>query len=426
MDLDGAENFFRTNLLNWPPLPGRSSTLSFLTNHFYAPFAPTRNLYFYTSWKANDPLVHYTIGDLTPMGANKTNAFIPDTPNLAATTIKNIGAVNDRYEPWGGYGAANGSSPTLYNLAVKDPQVHKPSDWDFPTNKYANLGWLGRVHRGTPWQTVYLKSPPTDLQTWQHWSGNGQFMRNIGQIDTNRVPLGNVFPDAGLTIPTNDWRLLDIFTTGFNDNSTLGRLNINQTNLAAWSAILGGVITLTNTLSDADIGANPLGVTPQFAPLIINPAGYYDLSNTNVPVPPLVRIVNAINNVRATNNGARAVFDHLGDLLATPELTVSSPFLNTNTANLLNSGITDAAYERIPQQILGLINCDHTPRFVIYSWGQALKPADRSVLSSGPFINLCTNYQITAEVATRTVVRIDGAPNNPHAVIENFNILPPD
>ena len=30
--------------------------------------------------------------------------------------------------------------------------------WDFPTNLLSNLSWLGRVHRGTPWQTLYLKS----------------------------------------------------------------------------------------------------------------------------------------------------------------------------------------------------------------------------------------------------------------------------
>ena len=31
-----------------------------------------------------------------------------------------------------------------------------------------------------------------------------------------------------------------------------------------------------------------------------------------------------------------------------------------------------------------------------------------------------------AEFATRAVVRIDGAPAAPHAVVESYNILPPD
>jgi hypothetical protein len=119
----------------------------------------------------------------------------------------------------------------------------------------------------------------------------------------------------------------------------------------------------------------------------------------------------------------------------------ASPFLNLgNPANIKlqsttpgdhltvqqRSQITDAAYERIPQQILGLLRLDQAPRFVIYSYGQALKPAPQSIVTSGQFFGLCTNYLITAEAATRTVVRIDGAPGNPHAVIETFNVLQPD
>jgi len=79
-----------------------------------------------------------------------------------------------------------------------------------------------------------------------------------------------------------------------------------------------------------------------------------------------------------------------------------------------------------------LLKLDPAPRFVIYSYGQALKPADRSVVTSGKYFGMVTNYQITAEVATRTVVRIEGVQTNPHsttnlhAVIESFNVLPPD
>ena len=38
-----------------------------------------------------------------------------------------------------------------------------------------------------------------------------------------------------------------MFTTALNDNATRGQLSINQPpNLAAWSAVLSGVIVLTN------------------------------------------------------------------------------------------------------------------------------------------------------------------------------------
>ena len=123
-------------------------------------------------------------------------------------------------------------------------------------------------------------------------------------------------------------------------------------------------------------------------------------------------------------------FHHLGEIVAVPELTVASPFLNTTNTpspnNVANNGLNDAAYERLPQQILGLLKCDSTPRFVVYSFGQTLKPADSSIVASGQFAGLCTNYQIMAEAATRAVIRVEGAPTNTHAVVESFNLLPPD
>src|SRR5262249_43484774 len=160
-----------------------------------------------------------------------------------------------------------------------------------------------------------------------------------------------------------------------------------------------------------------------------------------------------INNARVnTNIFPKKVFTHAGDILSVPELTVGSPYLfptnyigtypngywsgaspflnwgNPSTINIRSTDptqrltaqeqtqINDAALERIPQQIMGLLRLDQSPRFVIYAYGQSLKPAPRSILTSGPFFGLCTNYQVTAEAATRTVVRIDGAPTNSHAV----------
>ena len=140
----------------------------------------------------------------------------------------------------------------------------------------------------------------------------------------------------------------------------------------------------------------------------------------------MVRLVKAINDVRSTNSVGQ-VFRRLGDILAVPEFTVASPFLNTNnTPSLANNNLNDAAYERLPQQTLGLLKCDDTPRFVVYAFGQTLKPADPSIVPGGPFAGLCTNYQIMAEAATRAVIRVEGAPTKPRAVVESFNLLPPD
>ncbi len=410
------------------------------TNTFAAPYQPSRSIFLVTSWQANDPLVHYTAGDL----ANPwTPTFMTDVLNPPPTD--NLGKINKRYEPWGGSPTSDSASLTKTDLTLKDPLVRKSDNWDFPTNKLPNVGWLGRVHRGTPWQTVYFKSFSTNnyvnyvnwFKNWQSWSGNSQVVRNIGQLSTNVVSLYNIAADAFFAQPTNDWHLLDLFTTALNDNATRGQLSVNQTNLAAWSAVLGGVIVLTNNLDASgspilDVNGNPI-----LSPIPIQPAGYYNpYDPTNGP--PLVRLVNGINFARS-NNSPSHVFSRLSDILAVPELTTASPFLNTvglpSPNNILNRGLNDEAYERLPQQIVGLLKADSVPRFVIYAFGQTLKPeSTRAIVKSGPFIGLCTNYQVVAEAATRTVVRFDGVqPNHGtnaitslHPVIESFNVLPPD
>jgi len=309
-------------------------------------------------------------------------------------------------------------------MAVKDPSVTRSDDWDFPANKYPNIGWLGRVHRGTPWQTVFLKSTNTmqvvggpkgftqSLLNWQLWSGNPVTIGN--PVLTNMVSSNLVvslvgtnvnarLPDAVFSSPTNDWNILDLFTTAFNDNAGRGQLSVNQTNLAAWSAVLGGVSVLPNLTA-----TNP--------PTFILPSGADSLARVQ-------KIVNGINNTRT--NFPNNAFPRMGDVLATPELTIASPYLlSTNRAQIIN----DAVVERIPQQILGLLHGgEQPPRFVIYSYGQALKPAPKSfVMTSGPYFGMCTNYTITAEVATRAVVHIEGAPNKPRTVVESYNVLPPD
>jgi hypothetical protein len=438
-------------------------------NTFAAPFQPLRNIHMVTVWQANDPLVHYTVGDLKNT-TDLTNAYFLDqlsqSDKLPPTPY---GALNSRCQPWGGNAAK--TTPTDSDWRVKDAVAKikgTSDDWDFPTNKLPHVGWLGRVHRGTPWQTVYLKAPGIDFPTWWKWSGNDLVVTNYGQFRPNMPQLTNVVVvggtnlmwawDSAFTQPVNDWRLLDIFSTSFDPSATRGRLSINQTNLAAWSAVLSGVMVLTNSGFDAALN----GV---FDPAEIKPAGIY--SNTAGFLPAVAQIVNGINNTRANTDTAfpvfhNRVFRRLGDILAVPELTATypqqyvgsypngywaqvSPFLDfgdpksKDTSGLTaqqRRGLSDAALERIPQQILGLLKCDQTPRVVVYAFGQTLKPAPRSRVTSGAFFGLCTNYQITAEVATRALIRFDGVPayqqgvpppiNNLHPVIESFNVLPPD
>src|SRR5262249_10898047 len=141
----------------------------------------------------------------------------------------------------------------------------------------------------------------------------------------------------------------------------------------------------------------------------IEPAGAnYEALN---PPPPLIQIWNGINRVRTNNpSGTIAPFAGRGSILAAPELTMASPYISPNSNP--NQALPDWVIERIPQQIMSLLRGgDEQPRFVVYAFGQALKPADHSlVTASGPFFGLCTNYQVTAESVIRAVIRVDNAP----------------
>jgi hypothetical protein len=430
---------------------------------FAAPFQPFRNVRVVTLWQANDPLVHHTVPDVQNTVDFPQSCYLDQLPQGFTLPPSAYGTLNKRYEPWGGRPQGSSGLPYTYDWRRKDPVAkdHGSSDdWEFPTNKFPNPGWIGRVHRGTPWQTAYLKAPSTDLASWTNWTGNHVIDINIGQFSTNIVipPAFIAFPprvtppvtftngtvgvyDAFFTMPTNDWRLVDLFSTALSPNATRGRLSINQTNLAAWSAVLSGVVGLTNYGEFVDSRGIVNGVV---SPQVIQPAGAYDTNPllTN-QWPAVARIVKGINDTRALFPGG--VFHRLGDILSVPELS-SVPEFNRGSPLLtptpiqyntpLNPRLSDSAFERIPQQVLGLLKADSVPRFVIYAYGQTLRPAQRSRVTSGPFFGLVTNYQVTAEVATRTVVRFEGAPpyiygspttlTNLHPVIESFTVLPPD
>jgi hypothetical protein len=363
-----------------------------------APFTPTRKMVLNSSWQVNDPLVHYTLADLDD--AFYRDQRIPLVPPSQIYTNSNLGLRNPRCQPWGGNPDLTSGDENQYNAMVKDPLVRNSDDWDFPTNKFPTIGYLGRVHRGTPWQTMYLKAGVVPSQTWTKWAG------------------------SPFTHPINDWELLDIFTTAPNANAARGLLSVNQEGRAAWSAALSGVNVVSNSAPDSEV----LRGRTNWTEMLIQPGS-----------PQLQEIVADINNTRATYPNGR--FPTMGAVLASKKLTIESPFLDRSTQNQLYFGITDAAYERIPLQILSLLRADE-PRVTVYAFGQSLKPAANSrYLAPGVFNQLCTNYQITGELVTKTVLRFEPVfrptePNeNPFShvstngwrtIIESYNIVPND
>jgi hypothetical protein len=335
------------------------------------PAPPYANYTDSNSWMACDPLVHYTIGDLT--SPNPPSHFNWNIYYGAITNPLTVGTgeINARY-------AIGIGQPDVH---YADPGLGSPDKWQFPTNLFPSVGWLGRVHRGTPWQTVYLKSDdPSPAQSYGNWYSN--------------------WVNSPFTYPTNDWSLIDLFTAVPNDNAARGLLSVNQTNDAAWAAVFGGVIVMTNL-----VGGLPL-----------NPTGDVSyLMDSNVG------LIAGINAVRS--NQPNGIFHKIGDILQASALTVQS----SNVLNFIASGGTpnDEMMERIPQQTLGLLKLG-LPQFVIYSWGQSLKPKNLYSTGSGNLQNICTNYEITGEYLTRTVCHIVSDPSAaaPRIVIDNFNIEP--
>ena len=447
--IDGFRKF-----LNLTPLEFNPSSYGATNLEIQSVYTPTATPVQIINWQANDPLVHYLASDLFDSNAAKGKIL-----QNGATTNFITATPNDRYQPWGKssqMGSVANVDQNPSNLAFKDPLALSSDHWDFPTNKFPTVGWLGRVHRGTPWQTVYLKSADIltrvnssganiGTNTWMNWTGN---------FNTN---------DAVNASPVQDRALFDIFTTALNDNATRGRLPINvaanpndpAAGLAAWSALLSGVTVLHNNLSDAAFlqppsnGGGPRGGNQasssapalSYTNLVINPAG---LNGTNSP---LGQLVVSINSTRAnTNLFPQQTFGTkfgVGDVLATPAFTDLSPFLNRDAVQLTN-GISDELYEWLPQQTMGLLTVSTTPRYVIYSYGQTLKPAPNGIdvnsttAAGTPIFGMVTNYQVVSEIATRAVVQVNTVlttntsviPNivttNYSTTVEQFNVLPPD
>jgi hypothetical protein len=445
-----------------PYVPGELQSIAAaqMTNAMQAAYTPTATVVQHVSWQANDPLVHYTASDLN-WGLNGQSAIILDRyPANLTNNYPNgtLGALNLSYRPWGGNPQLPTEDQNPGNLTIKDPLVRQSDDWDFPTYKFPSAGWLGRVHRGTPWQTVYLKSPDVlkgiqvtggvtnyiGTNVWSQWTGDTQL-------------LNNQYYDAVNTAPVQDRLLFDIFSTAPNDNATRGQLSVNvgandpnnpQAGLAAWSALLSGVIVLTNNATDPFVNL-ATGASKQhnsssllrFTWFPINPAGPGGVNSA------LGQIVAGINQTRtnfANPDGLVGSFEHVGDILAVPQLTALSPFLNWKDPLQQTNGISEEMYEWLPQQVMSLLRVSDSPRYVIFSYGQALKPAPGGIYNGGgAYFGMVTNYQVVAEAATRAVVRFNGTRldivsndvfnatwivvpsiTNNNAVVEEFNVVP--
>jgi hypothetical protein len=363
---------------------------------FDCPYTPTYVVQQPTNWVVNDPLVHYTIDDLV-WTRDPSTLQAPDVwsnLNVPPLFTNTLGKVSTRYSPWGSGDYANKN-----NMLFKDPLIAGSVDWQFPTNKFPGVGWIGRVHRGTPWQTVYLKADNPQPQFSQQPA-------TLWVSDWVNSPWFISYEAAPETYPTNDWALVDLFTAVPNDNAARGLLSVNQANDAAWAAVFAGVIAVSNGSGGVPVG---VAINPSNDVQFLMDAPYAGLAGPGT---------NGINVVRT--NQLNQVFHKIGGILAAPALTVNSPFLGANAATAAE--YSDEEVERIPQQVLSLLKVGE-PQFAIFAWGQSLKPKGPPYLGGGINQNIYTNYQITGEFLSRTICHVVHT-NGLKMVIDSYNVEP--
>jgi hypothetical protein len=326
-----------------------------------APYTPSRTVYTSFLLQANDPLVHYLASDLNAqVGALSIwsgkqqfkNGYWShsDDPSLQPLPVPPATPVSGRYQPWGKVGqmalmAAAMVDANAYNLAYKDPCVWGSDYWSFPTGQVWSVSWLGQVHRGTPWQTIYLKSTNIlalansyyggmGLFTWANWTGN----------------LQGEFTDGYGTSPLTDFETVSLLAAMLDTNDLRTLLSVNNPDPNAWASYLDGMTALTNTAP----AAFP-GMPFQFSPVVLS-------SNSAQAA----IIASAILSTKAnTNLFPSQTFPLIGTVLATPQLSIQSPFLNVSTTSQTEYGINDQAYEMIPSQLLSRLRLDSIGNMVL-------------------------------------------------------------
>jgi len=213
---------------------------------------------------------------------------------------------------------------------------------------------------------------------------------------------------------------MDLFTASLNDNSARGQIGVNQTNRAAWAAIVSALPLLENTsTADPDL-VQPLFLEPDSPRIAEIVSGFKDSKNNRIP---------GISQMQVLTNQAGALlnpdgaFQKLGSVLQVPTLSDRAPFLNTSLDWSRIRNVGDEVLERLPQQAMSLLRADE-PRFVVYAYGQTLKPAPNAInLRPGPLYGISTNYTITGEFVTKTVFRVDGDPRLLRPVVEDQRVI---
>ncbi len=312
-DIDLAISLFR-DFCRFPPLPSRPVPPPNPSLTIVTPFNPVARLLLVKTWAANDPMLHQTALDLANGLPNGNSYYLPPSVSVSNIWPSTLRKLNNTYSPWHGHPDKH-SYPEGGNRALKDAGVSSASHWNFPTNEALAAHWLGRVHRGTPWQTIYLQSDVADISAWLH---TGRDAREH---------------------PTNDWRMASMLAALFNTNDVRALRSINDARLEAWTETLCGLTVLSNNR------AVPNLVRMTFDAIVIT-------SNA----PQIRTVVDALNRVRSEQS--RGFFPDVAAFLSVPELSSQSPWLNLSDPEQARFALSDEAYEALPSQLLSKVRPD--------------------------------------------------------------------
>ncbi len=306
--------------------------IPFQTNNTLAmqtPFNPAAKLAALRTWQVNDPLVHYHRDDLRISSLTNYQHLKPTqaASNIAPSTLTYL---NHRYAPWNG-NPSGALYPEWSDRRIMDAGVRSSDDWNFPANETLAPHWLGRVHRGTPWQTIYLKPEIAPLSEWAKQSDDAVFVPGLGMVSR--------------THPTNDWRLAALWASLVNTNDPRDLLSINSTNFADWQAVLTGLTVLSNNLAFPIFG-DPL---------------QFETNTITANAPQIATIFDGLKQQRSSQ--PKGYFTDIFACLNTPELSSASPWLNL-TDEQAAFGLTDEAYEKLPGQLLARVRPDPVGRII--------------------------------------------------------------
>ena len=410
-----------------------------------------------TSSQVDDPLVNNSIEEFQT--SSQANYVTTTTLNTV-----NIGRQNPT--------SSQQPNPSCAYADRELTRANAQYAFNFHSGGFGNVGELGQIHRGTRWQTVFFKSYPQPAIPWDatvkripethatnDWRLPDLFTAATSAAAITGLPSVNNTSDAtwaavlsGVSMRTQpedwitpgtrdyvrfdlrlsqpagyDWNLNPPPNNNFYQLFRQDRLNTYAVGGNTSQVASDGAGGFTLNFTKTGYRYYDYAVTPPALRSYPNPTNVV----VAVPAPSpfifsgdlITLLAQSINAQRNNAMGNGKPFALTGQVLGTPGLTVGgiAPF-SWNWSS-------DQDDERIPLQILSRLRVEDEPIVVVYAWGQSLKPADKSIITSGVNVGLVGNYVVTGQVGTRTVLRIKNfnpAIRNqpPRMVVESFKVLP--